>query len=204
MTVQQVSGTGFPAAQHLAITIPFPKRSVKSFSYCYPTPRKVVQRVTLSVTVKVKLPPVGLAYQLFLIDQDDRLHRLAVSKFEVMLADPEAHLFPQFSGQRVRAANAFVELVNRKPTSVRRITYHVLPFDPTGCFDSPRFQQQEFGRFEEWAGSVLPPMTPDQDERAVVDAAGRFAARGGSWVPSASLARAIKDAALGRLKTPRL
>lgn len=147
---------------------------------------------------------MGLAYQLFLIDQDDHLHRLAVSKFEVMLTDPGAHLFPQFSGQRVRAANAVVELVNRKPTCIRRITYHVLPFDPTGCFDAPRFQQQEFGRYEEWVGGVLPPMTPDQDERAVLDAANRFAARGGSWVSSASLARAIEDAALGRLKTPRL
>ena len=43
-----------------------------------------------------------------------------------------------------------------------------------------------------------------EDEGTVVDAADRFAARGGTWVPSASLVAAIEDAALGRIKTPRL
>lgn len=147
---------------------------------------------------------MGLGHQLFLIDPHDRLHRLAVRKFEVMLRNPVAHLLPQFAGQRVRSVNAFVELVNRTPTSLLRITCHVLPFDRTGCFDCARFQQQEAGRYEEWVGSVLRGIRADEDKSAVVDAASRFAARGGSWVPSASLARAIEDAALGRLKTPRL
>jgi hypothetical protein len=147
---------------------------------------------------------MGFGHQLFLVDQDDRLHRLAVRKFEVMLRSPGAHLFPQFSGQRVRSVNAFVELVNRTPTSLLRITCHVLPFDRSGCFDSARFQQQEAGRYEEWVGRVLRGMRTDEDKSVVVDAERRFAARGGSWVPSASLARAIEDAALGRLKTPRL
>lgn len=45
---------------------------------------------------------MGLAYQMFLIGQGDRLHRLPVRKFEAMLADPETQPFPQFAGQRVR------------------------------------------------------------------------------------------------------
>jgi hypothetical protein len=166
--------------------------------------RRTLVRTCVCSTECAKLPPMGLGHQLFPVDQDDRLHRLAVRKFEVMLRDPASRLFPQFSGQRVRAVNTFVELVNRTPTSLLRITCHVLPFDRTGCFDSAEFQQQEAGRYEEWVGSVLRGIRADHDESAVVDAANRFAARGGSWVPSASLARAIEDAALGRLKTARL
>jgi len=41
---------------------------------------------------------MGLAYQMFLIDQGDRLHRLPVRKFEAMLADSETHPFPRFTG----------------------------------------------------------------------------------------------------------
>jgi hypothetical protein len=38
----------------------------------------------------------------------------------------------------------------------------------------------------------------------VVDAASRFAARGGSWAPSKTLAQRIEQAALGRAKCKRL
>lgn len=148
---------------------------------------------------------MGLAYQMFLIDQGDRLRRLPVRKFEAMLADPGTHPFPQFAGQRVRVANAFVELVNRVPTSVKRITYHVMSFDRAGRFDAARFHRQEFGKFEEGMAPHLAKLGSDREgEGSVVDAAGRFAARGGTWVPSASLVAAIEDAALGRVKTPRL
>ena len=148
---------------------------------------------------------MSLAYQMFLIDQEDRLHRLPIRKFEAMLADPETHLFPRFAGQRVRVANAFVELVNRIPTSVKRITYHVMTFDRGGRFDAARFHRQEFGKFEESMAPKLAWLRSDpEDEEIVVDAADRFAARGGTWVPSANLVAAIEVAALGRVKTPRL
>ena len=87
---------------------------------------------------------MGLAYQMFLFDQDDRIYRLPVRKFEAMLADPETHPFPQFAGQRVRVANAFVELVNRLPTLVKQITYHVMTFDRVGRFDAVRFHRHAF------------------------------------------------------------
>jgi hypothetical protein len=38
----------------------------------------------------------------------------------------------------------------------------------------------------------------------VVDAANRFVAQGGRWAPSRTLARLIDEAALGRVKCPRL
>ena len=37
---------------------------------------------------------MGLAYQMFLIDQDARLHRLPIRKFEAMLVDADTYPFP--------------------------------------------------------------------------------------------------------------
>ncbi len=152
-----------------------------------------------------KIPFMGPAFQMYLIDRDEHLHRLPDSQFEVMLTDPETHSFPQFSGQPIRAANVLVELTNRIPTSVRWITYHMMTFDRTGCFDAGRFQRQEFSKHEEGAGRVLARMTSEsQDECTGVDAADRSATRGGAWVPSASAACAIDAAVLCGNRRPRL
>ena len=148
---------------------------------------------------------MGLAYQFFLIDNDNRVYRIPISKFEAMLVDPEAHSISQFSGQRVRAANVVVELSNRVPTSVRRISYHVLIFDEAGRLDVAKFHRQEFGKYEQRVVRALSWMRPDpEDDGTVVEAADRFAARGGTWVPSVDLAASIEAAALGHVKTPRL
>lgn len=148
---------------------------------------------------------MAMAYQMFLIDADDHLHRLPISKFEDMLAQPSAHPVPQFAGQRIRAANVLVEVVNRVPTSVRRITYQVMTFDEDGWFNVPRFRHQQFGEFQEsLARRNLSVTRLPIGGKNVVNAASRFAARGGTWVPSADLAEAIQSAALGRLKTRRL
>lgn len=95
--------------------------------------------------------------------------------------------------------------MNRPPTLVKRITDHVMTFDRAGRIDATRFHRHEFGKFEESMAPHLAWLASDrEDEGTVVDAADRFAARGGTWVPSASLVAAIEPAALGRSKAPRL
>ena len=123
----------------------------------------------------------------------------------MMPTDPEIHSFPQFPGQRIRAANVLVDLTNRIPTAVRWITYHMMTFDRTGCFDSGRFQRREFSKHQEGAGRALVRMTSEsKDERPVVGAADRFATQGDAWMPSASPARAIDAAVLCGNRRPRL
>lgn len=148
---------------------------------------------------------VTVASRVFLLDQDDGLYRLPAGKFQAMLAEPAAHPLPQFSGQRVRAANVLVELVDQVPTSIQQITYYVMTFDRDGWLDVPRFHRQVFGDFEQrMARRLTRNKRHRESQNTVIDAANRFEARGATWVPSAPLADVIQDAALGRVKTRRL
>ncbi len=72
---------------------------------------------------------MGISCRVFLLDQNDHLFRLPVTKFAQMLEEPAEHRFPSFSGQRIRAAEALVELIGREPTRVIRITFYILTFD---------------------------------------------------------------------------
>jgi len=61
---------------------------------------------------------MGISCRVFLVDQNDRIFRLPVTKFAQMLEEPAEHRFPSLSGQRIRAAEALVELIGREPTRV--------------------------------------------------------------------------------------
>jgi hypothetical protein len=52
--------------------------------------------------------------------------------------------------------------------------------------------------------AIAPVIGQSEGPANVVEAAERFVAQGGRWVPSRSLERRIEEAALGRLKCPRL
>ena len=77
----------------------------------------------------------------------------------------------------------------------------MLTFDDQGCLDPSAFGRHRLARAE----LALAPSIAHADWRAtLVDAASRFVAQGGRWAPSRTLARVLEDAALGRLKCPRM
>jgi hypothetical protein len=148
---------------------------------------------------------VGLSHRLLLLDADDRIHRIAVNKFHRMLTNPTMARCPRFAGQRIRMAGVHVRLIDRKPIEVARTSFHILSFDRTGLFDAQAYLRQEFSRAEVAVAPVLNVLSTDANDRSqVVEATARFAARGGSWVPTRALERVIEDAALGRLRCKRL
>jgi len=146
---------------------------------------------------------MSLSLRLLLLDRRDCIYRLGIEKFDDMRMNPQRTCYPQFAGQRVRVVEAVVELVNRKPVRVVRVTFDILTFDESGSFDSETFKRQQFGRFE---AAVTPGQSgsPPCAEPNVVDARSVFSARGGIWVPSTALTSTIFEAALGRLKCLRL
>ena len=118
-----------------------------------------------------------------------------------MLQAPVLRRYPQFAGQRVRTASICVELVDRQPTEILRATFDILTFDGEGYFEREIYLQQQSSRAElEMAPMIFEP----KSKTDVVDAASRFIAHGGRWMPSRSLARAIEDAGLGRTRCTRL
>lgn len=144
---------------------------------------------------------MGFSCRTYLITDDNRICRLANAKFDRMLQDRATHRLPVFAGQRVRMASVVVELAAREPVRVVRNTFAILAFDGQGRLDSERFGRQQFALAE----SALAPALADADANGtIVDAASRFVAQGGAWMPSAQLARAIDDAAMGRLSCRRL
>ena len=140
---------------------------------------------------------MSLRCRTFLIADDGTLYRLANAKFDRMLRDPASYRLPALAGQRVRMANILIEVVDRVPVCVVRSTFAMLTIDDDGRIDSSKFTQQQFALAET---ALAPVLAVSESNDGVIDATARFVAQGGSWAPSHSLARAIEDAALGRLR----
>lgn len=111
-----------------------------------------------------------------------------------MLDDPRSYRIPLFAEQRVRVVEAVVEIQSRVPTRVVRLTYNMLSFDGEGQFDRRAFERRQAARAE------LALFEPEKGNTKIVDASSRFVAQGGRWLPSASLVRLIRHAALGKTR----
>ena len=144
---------------------------------------------------------MGLSLRNFLLDQTDALYQLPSAAFERMIRDPSGHPLPAFAGQRLRLANVAVMLQDRRPVRVVHTTFHVLTVDAQGFLDQSAFEHQQRARIELALAPVLgPPPRPAN----IVDAASRFIDQGGSWTPTPPIASLIEQAALERIKCPRV
>jgi Tfp pilus assembly protein PilW len=144
---------------------------------------------------------MSLRCRRFLIADDGTLCRVANARFDRMLRDPASHRLHVFAGQRVRMADVVVEVVDRVPVRVIRSTFAILAIDDDGRIGSSKFVRQQFALAET---ALAPVLAVSESNNGVIDATARFVAQGGSWAPSLTLARAIEDAALGRLRCRRL
>ena len=138
----------------------------------------------------------------FILGPDDTVYRLASAKFSRLVDDPESHRLERYAGQRVRMAEAIVEVRDRAPFAVVRLVYEMLEFDAEGRMDRATFIRQNAALAELVMARVIPRL--EAKETAVVDAGSRFVARGGSWQPSAVLEREILRAALDETPCKRL
>ena len=144
---------------------------------------------------------MGLSGRIFLVDENDGLHRLPNATFDQMLRDPRSCRLARFAGARVRMADLVVELRQRQPLRVVRATFHILSFDGDGYFMASVFDRQQRALVEL---AIAPVIGESEGPANVVEAAERFVAQGGRWAPARELERRIEEAALGRLKCPRL
>ena len=144
---------------------------------------------------------MGLSSRLFLLSGDDTLHSLASTAFMRMLRQEEIARLPDFTGQRVRLASLVVELSDRTPLRAVRRSFCVIDIGAHGLLDVERLNTQQMALMGDplaHSRQVPAPAT------AVVDAASRFIARGGSWKPDDRLLRRIDAAALGHLQCRRV
>ena len=138
--------------------------------------------------------------RIFVLDAEDRIYRLAGARFSAMLKRPDAVPLRRFAGQRIRCAEAIVEMKQRGPVAIARLVFFTLGFDEQGVFDGATHRAQ-MGALAERA-LALPP--PARAGPAIVDARDRFVAAGAKWRPAPRLVRLICDAALEKTACPRL
>ena len=144
---------------------------------------------------------MGLSCRLFLLDHNDGLHRLPNITFDLMLRDPVSYPISRFAACRVRMTDVVVELLRRRPIRVVGSTFCILTFDQDGCFDPRAFIRRQWARAEL---ALAPAIGKSDGATPIVEAANRFIAQGDRWTPSTKLARYIEQAALNRVKVPRL
>ena len=143
----------------------------------------------------------SLSVRSFLLDDQDCIFRLPLSRSVAMLQDPEVNLYAQFAGKRVRGTEVIVELVGRLPSRIVRMVYFILAFDENGVLKKELHEQQAMARYSLHVNVIG---STEREDAKVLDAADRFLASGGQWKPTPVLEARIRDAALGKLKCPRL
>lgn len=140
---------------------------------------------------------MGLSTRIFLVDDDDSLHRLALAQYERLLrGDPEESV-PQYAGKRVRYALVVVDLVNRRPLEIVHVEYFWLSFDSEGRLD--RSEKEKEARL---AIQAIPPLLGENNTQQLIDARHRFAKRRYDskyrWSPTSEIEEAIIAAIFGR------
>jgi hypothetical protein len=144
---------------------------------------------------------VGLSCRIVLLDVNDGLYRLPFAKYDQMLRNPSDYCLPRFAGTRTRMAEGFVELQHRRPTSVIRINFSMIPFDRDGRVERGAFDRVQRATTEE---ALAPAFAGLASADSIRETANRFVARGGRWIPSSAMTRRIADVMLERVKCARL
>lgn len=78
---------------------------------------------------------MGVGLRIFIVNDDNSLVRLALTRYErLMQRDPDIS-FPQYAGKRVQYVEAAIEYKQRKPFKILRILFLIMSFDPEGRID---------------------------------------------------------------------
>lgn len=142
---------------------------------------------------------MGLSIRIFIVDEDDSLHRLALAQYERLLRDDPAESIPEYAGKRVRHALVIVDLVNRRPVEIVHAEFSWLSFDSEGRLD--RSEKEKEARL---AMQAIPPLLGEEDSEQLIDARHRFAKKRYDseyrWKPTAEIEAAIVAAIFGGVR----
>jgi transposase len=141
---------------------------------------------------------MGLSIRIFIVEEDDKIKRLPLARYERLLRrDPDERL-SRYAGQRVRYALIVVDLVNRKPIEVVRDEYAYLDFDREGRLKEPEFENEESSAFD-----MLDFFSLEKQDKRVIDARHKFARKRyfdkNRWDPTDEIVTAIAEAIFGKL-----
>jgi len=144
---------------------------------------------------------MGIGTRIFLIDENDSIHRISMARYNRMTNPNSDERFTRYAGKRVRYAMIFLEVEKRKPLSVVRTEYYYLPFDGEGRIDSTEQEKQL-----RLSSQIVPPIFEEQSPKKVLDAQSRFAKKRYKhefqWTPNQEIETAIMTAIFGKNMAP--
>ena len=133
---------------------------------------------------------MGTGFRIFLVDDDDSLHRLPMARYQRLRRREPGESLPQYAGKRVRCAMVVLEVVGRNPISINHIDYYMLAFDDQGYVDAAELEKEA-----RLAVEVLPPYIDEGQSGRVIDARTHFAKRRYEhefkWTPTPEIQAAI-------------
>jgi hypothetical protein len=138
---------------------------------------------------------MGVSVRVFLVDDNDSLQRIPMTRLDRLLHFDRAESLQQYAGKRVRCAMAFSEVAGRRVLSIRNIDYFWLSFDDKG-----RIDKKEWEKGMRLGMELLPSILDGEYPKQVINAQHRFAKRRYEhefkWKPSRKVEEAIVTAAL--------
>lgn len=133
---------------------------------------------------------MGIGRRIFLVNDNDSIQRLAVTKYEGLLRRDPKEALPQYANTRIRYASVALNLVNRRPVDVIYLHYGILCFDTQGLLDIVEQQKERRLGLE-----ITAPLISKDYPFHLIDARHRFAKKRYTdhytWMPSPEVVAAI-------------
>jgi len=114
---------------------------------------------------------MGITVWIFFVNDDDSIQRFPLARFERLIERYPEERLPHYAGKRLRYVEVALELEQKKPVSILRLLYLILPLDSEGRIDAA---EQEKGR--RLGVEMIPPIL-DRGSKQVVEAGHLFAKR---------------------------
>ena len=135
---------------------------------------------------------MGIGIRVLLVDDDDFVKRLPLTRYERLLRRNPKERLPQYAGKRVRFAEVAVELEERKPVRILRAVYGILPFDSEGRIDTAEYEKEM-----RLSAEMMPPILADRLSPKIIDAKHKFAKKRFNdqfrWEPTYRIEKAIVE-----------
>ena len=135
---------------------------------------------------------MGYSLRIFLIDKDDNIRRIPLTRFDRIRAREPKEKLAEYKNTRIRYAEVVVELENRKPVFMSRADYGYFKFDADGLLDK-KFLNDKW----EISCNILPISSSSNDSDKIIYTNDKFAEKRFknqfTWIPTNKLEKKILD-----------
>ena len=162
---------------------------------CYHCEKELIKCNTLRAFYKGR--PMGVSVRVFIIEEDDTVHKLSHAAFERLTRQDPKEYLPKYAGQKVRYVLIAVQMKNRKPVDILHTEESFFNFDTT-C----RLDFSDRNEMIELVYDSLPPIEINRPKEKIVDARHHFAKkkykRKFTWKPTPQIAETIVGMIFGK------